>query len=87
MTAIDLGEAMKSLSRLVEAIESGAVAEVIITRNGEAAARLVSVDQQPRLLRVGVAAGQFVVPENIDDSNDEIAESLKGGLRSGPGAH
>ncbi len=40
MTTVNMLEAKTHLSRLVEAIESGAETEIIIARNGKAAARL-----------------------------------------------
>jgi hypothetical protein len=48
------------LSLLVEAIETGAETEVVIARNG-------------RARRLGVARGQFTVPDSIDASNPLIA--------------
>jgi antitoxin (DNA-binding transcriptional repressor) of toxin-antitoxin stability system len=36
-------------------------------------AKLVSVARQPAQQRIGVAKGRFVVPDNIDESNELIA--------------
>ncbi|MBX9632690.1 MAG: prevent-host-death protein [Burkholderiales bacterium] len=84
MTFVDLMEAVTTLPRLVEAIESGAETEVIISRNGEPAARLIPVEQPPYPQRIGVAVGRLVVPEDIDGADDEIAESLAGDARLRP---
>jgi prevent-host-death family protein len=62
MTVVNMLEAKTHLSRLVEAIESGAEAEVIIARNGKPAARLVPIRQTPSGPRIGVAKGQFETP-------------------------
>jgi len=43
MRKVNMLEAKNSLSRLVEAVESGAETEIIIARNGKPAARLVAV--------------------------------------------
>ena len=70
---VNMLEAKTHLSRLVEAIETGAAREVVIARNGRPVARLTSLQaaQPPR--RLGVARGQFTAPESIDGANAEIA--------------
>jgi prevent-host-death family protein len=75
---VNILEAMTHLSRLVEQVETGAEAEIVIARNGRPVARLVPLAAQPVQLRIGVAKGQFVVPESIDDSNAEVADLLFG---------
>ena len=71
---VNMLEAKTHLSRLVEAIETGAASEVVIARNGRPVARLTALqgDAQPR--RLGVARGQFTVPDSIDAANPLIAE-------------
>ena len=69
---INMLEAKTSLSKLVRAIESGEAEEIVIARNGRPAARLVAVAPRPGL-RFGIAKGQFSAPDNIDETNDEIA--------------
>lgn len=66
-------QAKSTLSRLVEAIESGREDEIIIARNGRPAAKLVRVDAPLAQRRLGVAKGQFEVPDDIDASNPDIA--------------
>ncbi len=45
MGMVNMLEAKTTLSKLVEAVESGAEKEIIIARNGKPAAKLVPVDQ------------------------------------------
>ena len=78
MPTINMLEAKSNLSRLVEAVESGAEAEFIIARNGKAAARLVPLNTAPPGRRIGVAKGKFKVPDNIDAGNDLIAALFNG---------
>jgi len=66
-------EAKSSLSRLVEAVESGAEREIIIARNGRPAARLVALREVQAETRIGVARGQFEAPADIDMTNAEVA--------------
>lgn len=57
---VNMHQAKSSLSKLVADIESGAEAEVVISRNGKPVARLVPIEQptrRPSLL--GIAEGLF----------------------------
>ena len=78
MTTVNMLEAKNNLSKLVEAVESGSESEVIITRNGKPAARLVPLESKKGGVRIGVAKGLFVVPDNIDEDNEEIAKLFYG---------
>lgn len=73
---INMLDAKTSLSKLVQALESGAESEFIIARNGRPAARLVPLGhgQPDRSRRIGVAKGRFAVPDDIDRSNPEVRE-------------
>ncbi|MDP1659463.1 MAG: type II toxin-antitoxin system Phd/YefM family antitoxin [Methylotenera sp.] len=73
MHTVNMLQAKTNLSRLVESIEQGSEREIIIARNGKAAAKLVAVDMSTQYQRIGVAKGIFNVPDNIDVSNDEVA--------------
>ena len=60
MTTVNMLEAKTSLSKLVEAVESGAQSEIIIARNGKPAAKLVPLDAAPtKKIRLGLAAGKY----------------------------
>ncbi|MFZ4803978.1 MAG: type II toxin-antitoxin system Phd/YefM family antitoxin [Synechococcus lacustris] len=76
---VNMLEAKTHLSRLVEAIETGAESEVVIARNGRPVARLTSLEPAQRPRRLGVARGQFVPPESIDSANPLIAELFEQG--------
>ena len=78
MPTVNILEAKTHLSRLVEQVETGAEAEIVVARNGRPVARLIPLAAQPVQRRIGVAKGQFVVPESIDDSNAEVADLLFG---------
>ncbi|WP_299022949.1 MULTISPECIES: type II toxin-antitoxin system Phd/YefM family antitoxin [unclassified Tepidimonas] len=78
MPAINMLQAKSSLSRLVEAIETGREREIIIARNGRPAAKLVPIDGTSPSRRIGVAKGCFQVPDSIDTHNDEISRLMTG---------
>ena len=79
MSVVNMLEAKSSLSRLVEAVERGQETEIIIARNGRPAARLVAVGAQRVAGRIGIAKGQFVVPDTIDDDESEVAALFRTG--------
>lgn len=73
MNAVNMLEAKSSLSRLVEAVESGAEKEIVIARNGRPAAKLVAISARPAAVRIGIAKGLFDVPDDIDAHNTDVA--------------
>jgi prevent-host-death family protein len=82
MLAVNMLQAKSSLSRLVEAIEQGHEREIVIARNGRPAAKLVPIDTALPGKRIGIAKGVFVVPDNIDAHNDEVARLFRGGVQA-----
>jgi prevent-host-death family protein len=73
MPIVNMLEAKSTLSRLVEAVESGAEKEIIIARNGKPAARLVPIARPGRMIRIGVAKGMSDTPEPDPKLDDEAA--------------
>ena len=74
MAPVNMHDAKTRLSALVDAVESGAEAEVVIARNGKPAARLVPMPTR-KPIRLGLAKGKFKVPDTIeewDKDNDPI---------------
>ena len=78
MTTINMLEAKTTLSRLVDAIEQGRETEIVIARNGKPAAKLVPLGTTPSEHRVGIAKGLFVVPDDIDQNNEEVVRLFLG---------
>ena len=76
---VNMLEAKTHLSRLVEAIETGAENEVVIARNGRPVARLTGLQAPPRPRRLGVARGRFTLPDSIDAPNLLIADLFEQG--------
>lgn len=79
MSIVNMLEAKSNLSRLVEAVESGAEKEIVIARNGKPAARLVPIERKPVGKRLGVAQGMFDVPEPDKNLDAQIAKLFTGG--------
>ena len=78
MLTVNMLEAKSTLSRLVDAVETGLEDEITIARNGRPAAMLVAIKRGPAGKRIGVAKGKFKVPDSIDDDADTIAAMLAG---------
>jgi len=70
---VNMLEAKTQLSKLVDAVESGAEEEIVIARDGKPAARLVAVATSPKV-RLGLAKGKYpvVTQEEFDADNEEI---------------
>lgn len=78
MHTVNMLEAKSTLSKLVEAVQSGNEEAVIIARNGRPAAKLVPIDDVMPGQRIGIAKGRFVSPGSIDGSNAEITALFSG---------
>ena len=55
-------------------VESGAVTEIVIARNGKPAARVVPIREKGATVQFGTCQGEFVIGDDIDASNAEIAD-------------
>ena len=79
MPTVNMLEAKTQLSKLVEAVESGAETEIVIARNGRPAARLVPIAQR-KLRRLGLHNGEFpeMSLEQLDADNEQIAREFYG---------
>ena len=78
MPTVNMLEAKTQLSKLVGSLESGKETEIIIARHGRPAARLVPLRQHSMGKRIGLAEGKWVIPDDIDQDNESIAELFEG---------
>ena len=81
MPKVNMLEAKTTLSKLVEAVESGKEKEIILARNGKPVARIVPLEEVPLVdvsKRLGIAEGEFgdFTLEEFDASNEEIWRSF-----------
>ena len=80
MPIVNMLDAKTNLSKLVEAVESGAEKEIIIARNGKPAARIVAVaSKAPR--RLGLLEGKYpdITLEQFNADDEEIARLFNDG--------
>jgi antitoxin (DNA-binding transcriptional repressor) of toxin-antitoxin stability system len=78
MPPVNMLEAKSTLSRLVQAVEEGREAEVVIARNGRPVARRVPIEKATAAHRLGVAKGRFEVPASIDVHQAEVVDLFLG---------
>ncbi|MGH8909272.1 MAG: type II toxin-antitoxin system Phd/YefM family antitoxin [Egibacteraceae bacterium] len=71
----NIHEAKTNLSRLVERVESGE--EIIISRAGKPAARLVPLKPVARPVR-GLWRGRVVIHDDFDELPEEILDAFEG---------
>jgi prevent-host-death family protein len=82
MSTVNMLEAKTHLSRLVEAVETGDEAEIIIARNGKPAAKLVPVSKRASAgKRLGLLRGKFPSISQCDFNSDDemIGAMIDGG--------
>lgn len=77
MQSVSLFDAKTHLSRLIDQIVTGAESEIVISRNGKPVARMLPI-QADTSNRIGVAKGEFEVPDDIDAHNADVAALFLG---------
>ena len=77
MQTVSLFDAKTHLSRLVDQIASGQEDEIVISRNGKPVARVLPIPADATR-RIGIARGEFEVPDDIDQHNTEVAKLFLG---------
>ncbi len=73
MHTVSLFNAKTHLSRIVEDLISGREDRVVIARRGKPVVLVTSATLTDTSRRIGIARGRFVVPDDIDGSNPQIA--------------
>ncbi len=74
MATVNMHEAKTNLSRLVEALVSGAEQEVVIARNGTPAVKMTVVESVRVPRQFGFAKGRFQLSDELDRLDAEIAD-------------
>jgi prevent-host-death family protein len=77
MQTVSLFDAKTHLSRLIDQIASGTEEEIVISRNGKPVARVLPIKADVSR-RIGLARGEFEVPDDIDRHNAEVAALFLG---------
>ena len=78
MKTVNILEAKSTLSKLIDAVETGREKKIVIARHGRPVARLTKIDEVGSTVRLGIAKGLFSAPESIDEKNELIASFFYG---------
>jgi len=74
MHTVSLFDAKTHLSRIIEELITGRDDRVIISRHGKPVACVLPWPATDTSKRIGIARGQFEVPDAIDRTNAHIAD-------------
>ena len=74
---VNVFEAKTEFSKLIRLIESKREDSITVARNGKPVVKIVPVESVPVSKRIGVAKGKFIVPDDFDADNEEIAAMLR----------
>ncbi len=73
---VNIHEAKTHLSQLLQFVKDGSI--VIICRSGEPIAELTaSKKNPPKKRKLGLLAGQFTVPDDFDETPEDLLEYFK----------
>lgn len=74
MCKMSIKEAQANFSKIIALLERKEESEVIVTREGKPVVKIV-LYEEPKSFDsiIGIAEGKFVVPDNFDEPDDEIA--------------
>lgn len=73
MCQMNVLEAKTNLSKIIAMLENHEEDEVIIARSGRPVVKVTLIPPVDVSKRIGIAKGKFIVPDDIDEMNDEIA--------------
>lgn len=73
MHTVSLFDAKTHLSRIIEDLLTGRDDRVVISRRGKPVACVTPLKTVDTTKRIGIARGQFEVPDDIDGANTRIA--------------
>lgn len=76
MSAVNIYEAKTQLSKLIARVEAGE--EIVISRNGRPAARLVPVTTRSAPRVPGALKGQIVIHDDFDDLDEQTLREWYG---------
>ena len=75
---VNIQQAKTGLSEFIRLLETKQEKQINIARRGKPVAKLTLINEKPVSSRIGIAAGKFQAPDDLDLHNDEIA-ALFGG--------
>ena len=75
MCQMNVLEAKTNFSKIIAILERKEESEVIVAKAGKPVVKITLYNELEDVSkRIGIAKGKFVVPDDIDECNDEIAK-------------
>ncbi|MBQ7592801.1 MAG: hypothetical protein IJU48_00430 [Synergistaceae bacterium] len=71
---VDVEQCKEHLAELLGKIHFGDEHQIIITQHGMPIAKMTEYPASPRKYKLGVADGKFIIPDDWDVKDAEIAE-------------
>jgi len=75
---VNIQQAKTGLSEYIRLLETKQEKQINIARRGKPVAKLTLINEKPVSSRIGIAAGKFQAPDDLDLHNDEIAAMFGG---------
>ncbi len=75
---VNIQQAKTGLSEYIRLLETKQEKQINIARRGKPVAKLTLINDKPVSSRIGIAAGKFQAPDDLDLHNDEIAALFRG---------
>ena len=76
MDQVNVFQAKTDLSKLIRKLETKEEQEIVIARNGTPIAVLTLYKPKQTSRRIGKFNGKYEIPDDIDESNDEVLELM-----------
>ena len=74
MCKMSIDEAQTNFSKIIAMLERKEESEVIVIREGKPVVKIVLYEEPKSFDKIlGIAEGKFVVPDDFDEPNEEIA--------------
>lgn len=74
MCKMNVLEAKTNFSKIIGILERKEESEVIVARAGKPVVKIVLYEEPKRFEKIfGIAEGKFVIPDDFDEPDDEIA--------------
>jgi antitoxin (DNA-binding transcriptional repressor) of toxin-antitoxin stability system len=78
MTQVNMFQAKTDLSKLIASLEKKEEDQVVIARDGTPVAVLTLYIPQPHTRKLGIRKGKYIIPDDIDECNDEVLSLMEG---------
>ena len=76
MTQVNIFKAKTELSKLIGSLERKEEDRIIIARDGTPVALLTLYTPETRRRKLGIFNGKYIIPDDIDECNEEVLDLM-----------